>query len=35
MGEVTVSELTHIRLEIILKMLETDPKLKRILKLYL
>lgn len=31
----TEEELTRIRLQIILKMLEIDPKLKRILKLYL
>jgi hypothetical protein len=31
----TDEELTHVRLQLIIKMLETDPKLKRILKLYL
>jgi hypothetical protein len=31
----TDEELTRIRLQLILKMLETDPKLKRILKRYL
>jgi len=31
----TDEELTRIRLQLILKMLEIDPKLKRILKRYL
>jgi hypothetical protein len=31
----TDEDLTRIRLQLIIKMLESDPKLKRILKLYL
>ena len=35
MKSLTDEELTRIRLQLILKMVEIDPKLKRLLKLYL